>query len=174
MTKLNICIYNYSVILIKKNKNYIYIYNKIFYFTIVTKFNINVEENTNSIIIENFDSRKKKELEKKIIGTFIKTWSVYFFQKIKFTGKGYKIKKKKKSIKFFFGRSHLTTIFFKKINIRRLTKYKLFFFTKKYETVKFINSLINKIRKINIYTKRGLRFSRQKIYKKTGKKSSYM
>ena len=96
MTKLNICIYNYSVILIKKNKNYIYIYNKIFYFTIVTKFNINVEENTNSIIIENFDSRKKKELEKKIIGTFIKTWSVYFFQKIKFTGKGYKIKKKKK------------------------------------------------------------------------------
>ena len=174
MTKLNICIYNYSVILIKKNKNYIYIYNKIFYFTIVTKFNINVEENTNSIIIENFDSKKKKELEKKIIGTFIKTWSVYFFQKIKFTGKGYKIKKKKKSIKFFFGRSHLTTIFFKKINIRRLTKYKLFFFTKKYETVKFINSLINKIRKINIYTKRGLRFSRQKIYKKTGKKSSYM
>lgn len=174
MTKLNICIYNYSVILIKKNKNYIYIYNKIFYFTIVTKFNINIEENTNSIIIENFDSRKKKELEKKIIGTFIKTWSVYFFQKIKFTGKGYKIKKKKKSIKFFFGRSHLTTIFFKKINIRRLTKYKLFFFTKKYETVKFINSLINKIRKINIYTKRGLRFSRQKIYKKTGKKSSYM
>ena len=174
MTKLNICIYNYSVILIKKNKNYIYIYNKIFYFTIVTKFNINVEENTNSIIIENFDSRKKKELEKKIIGTFIKTWSIYFFQKIKFTGKGYKIKKKKKSIKFFFGRSHLTTIFFKKINIRRLTKYKLFFFTKKYETVKFINSLINKIRKINIYTKRGLRFSRQKIYKKTGKKSSYM
>ncbi len=162
------------MILIKKNKNYIYIYNKIFYFTIVTKFNINVEENTNSIIIENFDSRKKKELEKKIIGTFIKTWSVYFFQKIKFTGKGYKIKKKKKSIKFFFGRSHLTTIFFKKINIRRLTKYKLFFFTKKYETVKFINSLINKIRKINIYTKRGLRFSRQKIYKKTGKKSSYM
>ena len=73
MTKLNICIYNYNVILIKKNKNYIYIYNKIFYFTILTKFNINIEENTNSIIIENFDSRKKKELEKKIIGTFIKT-----------------------------------------------------------------------------------------------------
>lgn len=174
MTKLNICLYNYSIILIKKNKNYIYIYNKIFYFTVITKANINIEENSNSIIIENFDSKKKKELEKKIIETFIRTWSSYFFQKIKFTGKGYKIKKKKKSIKFFFGRSHLTTIFFKKINIKRLTKYKLFFFTKKYETVKFISSLIKKVRKINIYTKRGLRFSRQKIYKKTGKKSSYM
>ncbi len=174
MTKLNVCLYNYNLIVINKNNIYIYIYNKIFYFTIMTKFNIFIEENTNAIIIENFDSKKKKELEKKIIETFIKTWSVYFFQKIKFTGKGYKIKKKKKSIKFFFGRSHLTTIFFKKINIRRLTKYKLFFFTKKYETVKFINSLIKKIRKINIYTKRGLRFSRQKIYKKTGKKSSYM
>ncbi len=174
MTKLNICLYNYNLLLINKNNTYIYIYNKIFYFTIITKFYVFVEENSNAIIIENFDSKKKKELEKKIIETFIKTWNVYFFQKIKFTGKGYKIKKKKKSIKFFFGRSHLTTIFFKKISIRRLTKYKLFFFTKKYETIKFINSLIKKIRKINIYTKRGLRFSRQKIYKKTGKKSSYM
>ena len=72
---------------------YVYINN--FISVIITKFNINVEENTNSIIIENFDSKKKKELEKKIIGTFIKTWSVYFFQKIKFKGKGYKIKKKK-------------------------------------------------------------------------------
>jgi ribosomal protein L6P/L9E len=174
MTKLSICLYNYNLLLINKNNTYIYIYNKIFYFTIITKFYVFVEENSNAIIIENFDSKKKKELEKKIIETFIKTWNVYFFQKIKFTGKGYKIKKKKKSIKFFFGRSHLTTIFFKKISIKRLTKYKLFFFTKKYETVKFINSLIKKIRKINIYTKRGLRFSRQKIYKKTGKKSSYM
>lgn len=174
MTKLSICLYNYNLLLINKNNTYIYIYNKIFYFTIITKFYVFVEENSNAIIIENFDSKKKKELEKKIVETFIKTWNVYFFQKIKFTGKGYKIKKKKKSIKFFFGRSHLTTIFFKKISIRRLTKYKLFFFTKKYETVKFINSLIKKIRKINIYTKRGLRFSRQKIYKKTGKKSSYM
>jgi hypothetical protein len=39
----------------------------------MTKFNIFIEENTNAIIIENFDSKKKKELEKKIIETFIKT-----------------------------------------------------------------------------------------------------
>ena len=174
MTKLNICLYNYNFILIKKNKNYIYIYNNIFYFTIITHALTFIEENSNSVIIDNFDSKKKKELEKKIINNFIKNLNLYFFQKIKFNGKGYKIKKKKKSIKFFFGKSHLTTIFFKKINIRRLTKYKLFFYTKKYETIKFVFSLINKIRKINIYTKRGLRFSRQKIFKKTGKKSSYM
>jgi hypothetical protein len=73
MTKLNICLYNYNLLLINKNNTYIYIYNKIFYFTIITKFYVFVEENSNAIIIENFDSKKKKELEKKIIETFIKT-----------------------------------------------------------------------------------------------------
>jgi len=76
-------------------------------------------------------------------------------------------------IKFFFGKSHMTSISFNKLIFRKLTKNKIFFITKKINYIEFVKSLINKIRKISIYTKRGLRLTRQKIYKKTGKKSSY-
>lgn len=169
-----ISILNYNLILIKKKINYVYIYNKDFYFLFYTPLNVVVEENTNTLILNNLDSDTKKKFEKNLIEIFIKTWNTFFFQKIKFTGKGYKIKKKKKSIKFFFGRSHLTNIYFKNLKLKRLTKYKIFIYTKKYEIIKHVGRLLFKIRNLNIFTKRGLRFARQKVYKKTGKKSSYM
>lgn len=172
---LELSLYSFDFLLIKKkNEKYIYIYNENLYFYIKNNFNLKIKKNTNSIIIKNFKIKKKINIEKNIIENFIKSWSVFFFQKIKFTGKGYKIKKKKKSIKFFFGKSHLTNIIFNKTIFKKITKNKIFFLTKKKKYIEFVKSLITKIRRISIYTKRGLRLSRQKIYKKTGKKSSYM
>jgi ribosomal protein L6P/L9E len=42
--------------------------------------------------------------------TFLKNWNTAFIQKIKFTGKGFKItkQKKNKTLKLFFGKSHMT------------------------------------------------------------------
>lgn len=172
---LELSLFNFNFLLINKKKNKkIYIYNNNLYFYINNNFNLKIKKNSNSIIINNFKTKERILIEKKLIENFIKSWSAFFFQKIKFTGKGYKIKKKKKSIKFFFGKSHMTNIIFNKLIFKKLTKNKILILTKKKKIIEFTRSLISKIRKISIYTKRGLRFSRQKIYKKTGKKSSYM
>lgn len=98
----------------------------------------------------------------------------FFFYKIKFKGKGYYLYKNlRNTITPQFGYSH--RIYFYSFFLRTtfLTKTKVFFFGfNKLDLLKVILNLKSK-RTINIFTGRGVRFSRQIVYKKTGKVSSY-
>jgi ribosomal protein L6P/L9E len=101
-----------------------------------------------------------------------------FFNKIKFKGKGFRVRFKKNSkiLKFTFGHSHINYIFVnqKTTKIKRLGKYKYIFKNKNdIEMNSFLKKLCN-IKPINMYTKRGIRLSRQIIYKRKGKKSTYI
>ena len=79
-----------------------------------------------------------------------------------------KIKKNSsRSMILLFNRSHITTMWWKNVVLKKLKKYKMY--------IKHINNpevvkLILKIRPINIFTKKGLRKSRQVLLKKKGKK----
>ena len=72
------------------------------------------------------------------------------------------------------GKSHLTIIKFNKINIKKVGKYK--FIIKNLNVIKIKQEIkkITKIKKINFFTLRGLRVSRQIVFKRKGKKSSYI
>lgn len=96
--------------------------------------------------------------------------------KIKFNGKGFKVKrfKPKQSMKFYFYRSHLTVFVFKNVKLIKRHKYKFLVFKSNKKLLKKMTKLLISIRPINIYTKRGLRASREVIFKRTGKKSSYV
>jgi ribosomal protein L6P/L9E len=100
--------------------------------------------------------------------------NVYFYEKIKFTGKGFRIryKRKKKLIKFYFGRSHLTWVYFRNIKVKRPHKYKFLIYKSSLKQINILSKKIKQIKPINIYTKRGLRTKRQKIYKRKGKKNT--
>lgn len=101
---------------------------------------------------------------------------MFFFKKIKFKGKGFRIKffKKIKIIKFFFGKSHKTFIFLKNINKKKINKYKFYIIgINKQKILKIVEKIL-KIKKINIYTLRGLRKNRQIIFKRKGKKGTYI
>lgn len=99
----------------------------------------------------------------------------YFFKKIKFKGKGFrlKIKKQKKICKFLFGHSHLMMVYIKNLKIQKCSKYK---FNLKSVNKKFLTNMISKIIDIkpnNVYTNRGIREGRQIVYRRKGKKGSY-
>lgn len=54
--------------------------------------------------------------------------TAFFYRKLRFTGKGYKIKKSrlKKSFKLYFGRSHKQYIFSGGLRFKKLSKYRLY------------------------------------------------
>jgi hypothetical protein len=67
-----------------------------------------------------------------------------------------------------FNRAHITQTWWKNIILRKLKKYKIYIkYTHKNNN--FIKSIID-VRYINIFTKKGLRKSKQILFKKKGKK----
>ena len=98
----------------------------------------------------------------------------YYFNKIKFRGKGYYIYKGARStITPQFGYAHRIYVysFFNKVRFLGKTKVLIFGFLKSDVLSTLLD--IKQKRPINIFTGRGVRFAKEIIYKKTGKVSSY-
>lgn len=164
--------YNLSVLITNnkiKNIKLIIIYNKkrfIIFNTLYTKY----LKNSNSLYINNpitgFPGLKLITLFQ-----FFCSWASIFTKKIKFKGKGYKIIKRLNTLKLNFNHSHvLYFIIFNLLN-KRLAKQKHLFAYKNKNKLEINLNTITKVRLINIFTKRGLRCTSQKIFKKIGKRS---
>ena len=97
-----------------------------------------------------------------------------FFRKVKFKGKGYYIyKNKRNTITPQFGYSHRLYLYSYFASVKFLSKTSVFVFGLLKSDVIFTTLGIKSMRPINIFTGRGVRFSREVIYKKVGKVSSY-
>jgi len=176
--KLNVPI-NFNFILIKKfNKIILIIYNEKFKFVLFfkEKNNLKINKNLNSISYKNTFLKKNIFTINNNFYKFLEKLNIYYFLKIKFKGKGYKIGfyKKKKIINFYFGKSHKSIFIFNNIKIKKLSKYKFILLKNNFNLLKKISYKIIKIKKINEYTNRGLRLSRQIIIKRKGKKGSFV
>jgi hypothetical protein len=68
-----------------------------------------------------------------------------------------------------FNRAHITVIWWRNIILKKIKKNK-FYVKLTPKTLNFINTIL-KVRHINIFTKKGLRTSRQILFKKKGKKT---
>jgi hypothetical protein len=155
-------------IFFKKKRVYVYIYNNNYYSVIKITKNTQIKLNKNNCLELLYNNIcTKPTLEK--IKNFLKQLYLCNFAKIKFTGKGYKIKKNScKSLVLLFNRAHTTTVWWKNIFLKKLKKYKIYIqYTNKNKS---ILDTILKIRPINVFTKKGLRKSRQILLKKKGKK----
>jgi hypothetical protein len=151
------------VILKKENINYIIIYNNNFCCIIKTIKQIKILNN-------NFIKLNNNLIVVDYLNTFLKQFYLCNFTKIKFTGKGYKIKKNtKQSIILLFNKSHTTTLWWSGIFLKKLKKYKMYLKYNNKQDFTILNTILN-IRPINIFTKKGLRSSRQILLKKKGKK----
>lgn len=96
------------------------------------------------------------------------------FNKLKFRGKGYYIYKNvRNTIAPQFGYAHRIYIYSSFLSVKFLSKVKVFIFGFLKSDVLKTSFLLKSKRPINIFTGRGVRFSRQIIYKKTGKVSAY-
>lgn len=170
----------FNFVIIKNNKLIkINLYNNNYIFNIFLN-------NNKSFIFTNKYNNILKIIHKKVydnqnlvnssINAFLKMIDIYKFVKIKFKGKGFKIGfyKNKNIMHFFFGSSHINVFLVKNILIKKISKYK---FILKSNNLNYINQLsknIINIRKINFYTLRGLRKSRQYIIKRKGRKGTFM
>jgi ribosomal protein L6P/L9E len=131
---------------------------------------------TNTI---NYVSKEHSPLKNKSINTFnriLYSFENYFFEKIKFKGKGFrlKLKKSKKIIKFFFGHSHINIIFLKNLVLKKTNKYKFTIKSTNPILLKIVARKICGVKPVNVYTNRGIRTGRQIIFKRKGKKGSYV
>jgi hypothetical protein len=104
---------------------------------------------------------------------FIATF-FFFFKKITFKGKGFKLKKtKKKMFKFFFGSSHFISYYNKSFISKKFGKQKHIFLSTKLKKLKKGLLVFLTIKPISWYTKRGLRFTKQIVQRRAGKKSTH-
>lgn len=158
-----------TFIFILKNKTF----TSVFYISKLVTFL--VKSSSILFFINIFDNNIYKYLLKNFFLIFVNT-KYFYFNIIKYSGKAYRIIKKKKTLWLLFHFSHCSIFFFsyfKKFKFKRKKKKLIFFskFPKKLHDP-FVD-LIN-LRKSNIFTKRGVRFKQQLLFKKTGKISTYV
>lgn len=154
---------------------FLYIYNTNFFF--VCAFH-------NLIFFYDFSTRnlffKKSQwlMSKKFIflsNFFIQTLFKYFFRKIKYNGKSFKIEKIKSNLFLFkFGHANKSYIYLKNKNLKRIKKIKFFLFFLNLSKTNAQLFKIFKLRSWNKYTQRGLKLNKKIIYKQQGKKSTYV
>ena len=98
-----------------------------------------------------------------------------YFKKLRFAGKGYKIKKSffKKSSRMVFGHSHRLNILVASLWLARLAKTKFLLISNLRADLHRDSILVGLVRKLSPYTKRGRRLTRAPTIKRPGKKASY-
>jgi ribosomal protein L6P/L9E len=82
------------------------------------------------------------------------------------------LKKINKNIYFNFNYSHIKLLINQNIIIKKIQKTKLLIFSKNLASVKGISLTIKNIKNLNPYTKRGLRKSKQIVYRKKNKSNA--
>lgn len=171
----------WNFILIKKSLTteilYFYIYSNEYFFILpfLKKFSFfKYDFLTNSLIFNFIFKNNFFGLFWNFFKIIFFSFSRIFFKKLKFKGKGYYIYKNvRNTVALQFGYSHLYYLYSFFVTVKFLTKTSVLIFGINYkDLIRSGNNLYN-IKKINIFTGKGIRFSRQIIYRKTGKISSY-
>lgn len=161
----------------KKNSYIINIFNKIKIIRFLISSNYLVMYNRNSKNLEIFFQNYNKNLRliEILLNDLAFSLNRLWHLKIKFAGKGFKIKRRRKtkSIKFYFYYSHINVVILKRSKLKQRKKNR--FIIKSWDRQNLIRAgnIITSIKPLNIYTKRGIRVGRQIVFKKTGKKSNY-
>jgi hypothetical protein len=132
------------------------------------------DHNSRNIIIELTFLNNYFNLYNTLLNSFYNILIKPFFIKIKFKGKGYYLYKSyRNTITPQFGYSHRFYVYTFFSYVTFLTKTSLILFGFNISDVLLLSHAIYNLRPVNIFTGRGVRFSKQIIYKKSGKVSTY-
>lgn len=171
---------NLSIYVLKNIKKRIYVikfFNLKYYFLFSIPYDkvfLNFDKISNTLVLSKTLNKFKFNLWIKMLNDILYLFTSFYFKKIKFRGKGYYLyKNKRNTITPQFGYSHRIYLYSYFTKILFLSKTKVFVFGLNKSDILFSILNIKCKRKINIFTLRGVRFSRQIIYKKTGKVSLY-
>lgn len=159
------------------NLNHLYIYNDLYFFKtpLVAPFMFfNFDSQLNTLVFQFLFKNNFFFLFWNIFKKVFFSFTRIFFKKLKFKGKGYYIYKNfRNTIAMQFGYSHLMYLYSFFISVKFLTKTSILMFGINKDSVLLGARSLRRIKSINIFTGKGIRFSRQLVYRKTGKVSSY-
>lgn len=153
------------------------LYSKYYYVSIslpqipyITEFDINT-----SVITLSFPyNYNYTSLYTLSITRLLNSFTKVLFQKIKFRGKGYYLyRNRRNTITPQFGYAHRFYVYGYCVQSKFLSKTSILFFALTQQEITLTCRQVKTLRPINIFTGRGVRFSRDIIYKKAGKISSY-
>lgn len=102
------------------------------------------------------------------------SFSNIFFKKIKFTGKGYRLYRSLRNVLTLqFNHSHRIYQYFFLVSLIFLNKYTILFSSLRPNELNLKLYKLKSWRPANLYTMRGIRFTKQVVFKKVGKISTY-
>lgn len=162
---------------LKKNFNIIYLISDLYFFKFpvinqYSKFYYDNQTRTIDFILPytpNF-----YQFYWKLLKDIFYSFNKIFFLKLKFKGKGYYIYKNlRNTVTTQFGHSHRIYLYSYFLSVKFLSKTTVFLFGFSKTDILKIGYSIQQSKPINIFTGRGVRFSKQIIYKKTGKVSTH-
>lgn len=167
----------WSLIIMKKKSYCYYFFSKIYFFSIILPKLIQTFKVNPQSIILSFHI-KLKSLENffffNLLSLLFLSFSRLFFQKLKFKGKGYYLYKSfRNTITPQFGYAHSIYKYNYLLIVKFLSKTKVLFFGLSKFDISNLTYILKVLKPINVFTGRGIRFSKQIIYKKTGKVSLY-
>lgn len=155
----------------------LYLYSSFYYFKVTLQ---NIEDSWYYDSSANLFSYKNPFLSNfhrfywSVLQKLFDSFSLNFFRKLKIKGKGYYIYKNyRNTVTHQFGHSHRTYIYTYFTTVKFLSKTTVLLFGSSKNDVFSAALRIRSSKYINIFTGRGVRFSKQIVYKKTGKVSAY-
>lgn len=159
------------------NCRVIYFYSKYYYFKLSlpqTISQMTYDTNASAFVLHSLYINNNYRMFLSYLNLVFSAFYKPFFRKVKFKGKGYYIyKNKRNTITPQFGYSHRLYLYSYFASVKFLSKTSVFVFGLLKSDVILTTLGIKSMRPINIFTGRGVRFSREVIYKKVGKVSSY-
>lgn len=154
-----------------------YMYSGVYYVNIKLPnhaYEVSASSNASVIGFKTLYSHNSMRLYFSELGRMLSIFYKPLFRKIKFKGKGYYIYKNlRNTITPQFGYSHRLYVYAYFTTVKFLGKTSVLVFGLYKPDLALVTHSIKNMRPINIFTGRGVRFSKQIIYKKTGKVSSY-
>lgn len=171
---------NWNLVLLREkhsSKLVIYLFNQT-YFTTFTPLSsllkLSYSPQTQTLIFDHHFSSYLHYAYLLWLGNLFARFQRPFFKKIRFKGKGYYMyKNARNTIAPQFGYAHRVYIYSQATSVKFLSKTKILLFGLSALDATNVAYNLKKVKPINIFTGRGVRFARQLVYKKTGKVSSY-
>ena len=154
-----------------------YLYSPFYFFRFAipsSVYKISFSRNTSILSLENIYPNNFYKLYWSYLNEIFNSLNRPFFLKLKFKGKGYYIYKNlRNTITPQFGYAHRIYLYAFFVTVKFLSKTSIMVFGFSKKDIFTVSNLIKDMRPINIFTGRGVRFSRSIIYRKQGKVSSY-
>ena len=155
----------------------IYLYSDVYFINLLVSVKINYtqfERPTSSFTFDVYAVFSQWLLYVRRFSMLLNRFTTAYFTKLRFRGKGYYLYKNFRNvITPQFGYSHRRYFYTYYSSVIFLTKTKILLFGLSIRQVTLLSHQLKTIRPANIFTGRGMRFSRQVVYRKVGKISTY-